>query len=156
MAFPKPSRSDSYRARQGLHVINTAARSLDQAIDKIFATNSGNRSASLRKARGPTLRQEFAMAKSRARFQKLHGQISLPGGIKNTPEAKFVKKKRSLVPHPFRGFDDAQKSKKIAEMISSGCWGVGPSMYRRLAKLFDVPIGAIAAIHHQMDYNGHI
>ena len=150
MAFPKPLPSDSYRSRQGLHCINTAVRSLDQALDKIAARKSSNRVAAIRKARGPTLRQELAAAKSRALFQKRHGQISLPGGIKNAPQEKFVNKSRRT-PHPFRDLDDAQKSQKIAEMIDSRAWGVGPAMYRRLAKLFDVPIGMIAAIAE----NGH-
>ena len=151
MAFPKPGRSDSYKSRQGLHCVDTEVRSLDQAIDKIFAMNSGNRSATLRKEHGPTLRQEFAMAKGRAVFQKRHGQISLPGGIKNAPEIKFINK-RSATPHPFRDLDDAQKSRKIAELIDSKAWGVGPAMYRRLAKLFDVPVGMIATIAQ----NGHL
>ena len=145
MAFRKPSRSDSYKSRLGLHCIDTVVRSLDQALDKIAAAKSGKRNAAIFKTRGPTLRQEFAQAKGRAVFQKRHGQISLPGGIKNAPEAKFIKKK-SQTPHPFRDLDDAQKALKIAEMVDSGAWGVGPAMHRRLAKLFDVPIVAIAFI----------
>ena len=144
MAFPKPGRSDSYKSRPGLHCVDTEVRSLDQALDRIAVIKSGKKNAAIWKARGATLRQQIAGAKGRAQFLKRHGKISLPGGIKNAPDAMFVKKRQTK--HPFRDLDDAEKSRKIAEMIDSRCWGIGHTMYRRLAKLFDVPIGTIAAI----------
>ena len=142
----KSFRTTVRRTSKGIHAFDTEVRTLEQACDLIAARQRAIKSGAgvAKAATEPSLRAELAKAASRARLQKMHGKISLAGGVTNNRDPRMPRK-RPNSPHPYADLSLDQQRAKVREMSHGGFWGLGPPMHRRLAKLFQVPVGQIIA-----------
>ena len=107
------------RTAAGIHAFDTEARTLEQACDIIERQHNGEKSGATRKGKPK----------------------SLAGGF-NKCDPKFYSP-RQKPPHPFLDLTIEQKRIKAREMAASGCWGIAPVLYRRLAQVFEVTAGQI-------------
>ena len=129
------------RTAAGIHAFDTEARTLEQACDIIERQQNGEKSGATRKGKPKSLRFELSVANARAMMLKRRGKISLAGGF-NKCDPKFYSP-RQKPPHPFLDLTIEQKRIKAREMAASGCWGIAPVLYRRLAQVFEVTAGQI-------------
>lgn len=125
-------RSPSKR-RPGIHVFDTEARTLDEALDII--------ESSQRTAKGIETRRQNAKPESirqQASRALLHTRIKL-GQIR-------VGRSGSSDPHPFRDLTPEVQITRMKELYDNGRgpWGFGPVAYRRLARMFDLPIEQVS------------
>ncbi len=103
------------------HVINTEVRSLEDALEVIQLQSREAKRHVVRTAQSPTLRQELAYAKSRSRFLKAHGKISLApvGGIDHSTTT-LVAPPAPRRPDPFKGWPEDRQRTQAIEWYAEG------------------------------------
>jgi hypothetical protein len=115
----------------GIHVVDTEARTLDEALEILEHRRQQAKSLATRRANAKprTIKQELATALLVTRHKL--GQIPY-----RTAET---------LPHPFKDLPPREQAAKVREMYDDGhgYWGTDRVAFRRLAKAFGVTYGQI-------------
>jgi len=124
--------------RVKIHVIDTEASDFDAVLTalerrrqavKAWKTRRANAEAAGNSA-ALTLKQELAFAEHRTRVKL---------GLVERRQTRLI------LPHPFKDLSPEDKATRVREMYDHGVghWGIGPIAFRRLARVFGVPVGQI-------------